>query len=96
MLVLTRKLNEVIVIGDDVRITVVEVAPGRVKLGIVAPKSIKVDRAEIHEQKMAAAATRPVEAPVIVNRIAEVLPTQPTAPLPNRINAVRQLRRKPK
>lgn len=49
MLVLTRKLGEEIVIGGDIRITVVEAANGRVKLGIVAPKTVRVDRAEVHE-----------------------------------------------
>lgn len=49
MLVLTRKLGEEIVIDGDIRITVVEAANGRVKLGIVAPKSVRVDRAEVHE-----------------------------------------------
>ncbi len=48
MLVLSRKLQEEIVIGGNIRITVVEVAGGRVKLGITAPSEIPVHRAEIH------------------------------------------------
>jgi carbon storage regulator len=51
MLVLSRKAQEEIMIGDDIRITVVEVAPGRVKLGITAPRSVRVDRGEIHTRK---------------------------------------------
>lgn len=51
MLVLTRKINESIVIGDNVRVTIVEVAPGRVKIGVEAPKSVRVDRSEVHEKK---------------------------------------------
>lgn len=54
MLVLTRKVNEDIIIGSDVRISIVEIAPGRVKIGISAPKSVRVDRAEIHEQRQEA------------------------------------------
>lgn len=79
MLVLTRKPNEEIIIGDNIRITVVEVAPGRVKIGISAPKSVRVDRAEIHEKKQQEASPAPVavETPSVVNRLAEVL--QPVA-----------------
>jgi len=47
MLVLTRKPNESIMIGDDVEVSVVEIKGDQVKLGITAPKSIKVHRKEI-------------------------------------------------
>lgn len=47
MLVLTRKTGEEIIIGDDIRITVTSIGEGRVKIGISAPPSIKVNRAEI-------------------------------------------------
>jgi carbon storage regulator len=48
MLVLTRKVNESIIIGDDVKITVVEVKGEQVKLGISAPKRISVHREEVY------------------------------------------------
>lgn len=48
MLVLTRKLGEIIRIGDSVRITVLEVRSGQVKLGIEAPLEVKVHREEIY------------------------------------------------
>lgn len=48
MLVLTRKLGENIRIGDSVKITVLEVRSGQVKLGIEAPPEIKVHREEIY------------------------------------------------
>ena len=48
MLVLTRKLGENIRIGDSVKITVLEVRSGQVKLGIDAPPEIKVHREEIY------------------------------------------------
>jgi carbon storage regulator len=51
MLVLTRKAGEQIIIGDNIRLTVVSVGPGRVKIGIEAPASVKVDRQEIHDKK---------------------------------------------
>jgi carbon storage regulator len=50
MLVLTRKPGEQIVIGNNIRITVVGVGPGRVKLGIEAPANVRVDRSEIFEK----------------------------------------------
>ena len=48
MLILTRKLNESIIIGDDVEIAVVEIEKGHVRLGIKAPKDIAVHRKEIY------------------------------------------------
>jgi len=50
MLLLTRKLGENIRIGDDVKITIVEVKGNHVKLGIDAPPSVKVHREEISER----------------------------------------------
>jgi len=48
MLVLTRKTNESIIIGDDVKVTVVEVKGEQVKLGISAPKRVTVHREEVY------------------------------------------------
>ena len=48
MLVLTRKLNESIMIGHDVKITVVDVRGDQVKLGISAPRQIAVHREEVY------------------------------------------------
>ena len=50
MLVLTRKAGEGIVIGDDIRITVVELKGGGVRIGIEAPRSTKVHRLEVYER----------------------------------------------
>ncbi len=46
MLVLTRKPNETIVIGDDIKITLLSIDADRVKIGIEAPKSMRVFRYE--------------------------------------------------
>jgi carbon storage regulator len=47
MLVLTRKLGEKILIGDDITITVVDIGRSRVKLGIEAPAGHKILREEL-------------------------------------------------
>jgi carbon storage regulator len=47
MLVLSRKKNEVILIGDQIRLTIVELDRGKVRVGIEAPKEVKVFREEI-------------------------------------------------
>lgn len=47
MLVLARKLNESICIGDDVRVTVLQIRGGRIRLGIEAPTRVRVRREEI-------------------------------------------------
>jgi len=49
MLVLTRKINESIVINDDVSVLVVEVRGDRVRLGIEAPKDVSVHRKEVYD-----------------------------------------------
>ncbi len=48
MLVLTRKRNESIMIGDSVEVSVIEVKGDQVKLGIKAPRDIKVHRKEVY------------------------------------------------
>jgi len=50
MLVLTRRPSESIIIANNIKITVVSVGPGRVKLGIEAPPDVRVDRQEIHDK----------------------------------------------
>lgn len=49
MLILTRKLNESIVIGDDITIKVVSIDKGVIKLGIDAPKDVSIYRSELLE-----------------------------------------------
>lgn len=51
MLVLTRKVGQVITVGDNIRITVAEIRGDKVRLGIAAPENVIVDREEIHEKR---------------------------------------------
>jgi len=48
MLVLTRKINESIKIGDDIEITILSVSGEQIKIGIEAPKHIEIHRKEIY------------------------------------------------
>jgi carbon storage regulator len=50
MLVLTRKTNESIVIGDDIVVTVVEIRGDKVRLGFAAPKEVTVHRREVYDK----------------------------------------------
>jgi carbon storage regulator len=50
MLVLTRKLGESIIIGDDIVITVLDVKGNSARLGIAAPANISVHREEIYNR----------------------------------------------
>lgn len=49
MLVLTRRANQSIMIGEDVVVTVLEVRGDQVRLGIQAPRDIEVHREEVYE-----------------------------------------------
>lgn len=50
MLVLTRKVHQSIIIGDEVEVVVLEVRGEQVRLGIRAPKNVAVHRKEIYDQ----------------------------------------------
>jgi carbon storage regulator len=52
MLVLTRRSGEEIVIAGNIRVTVLEVHGQLVRLGIQAPRSVRVDRLEVHERRV--------------------------------------------
>lgn len=53
MLVLTRRVGECIRIGDDITVTILGSHRTSVKIGIVAPASVSVDRNEIYARKQA-------------------------------------------
>lgn len=49
-LILTRRLNETLVIGDNVTVTILGIKGNQVKLGVTAPKEIEVHRLEIYNR----------------------------------------------
>ncbi len=53
MLVLTRQVGEKIIVAGQIEITVVAINGGKVRLGVVAPEEVRVDREEIHQQRLA-------------------------------------------
>lgn len=53
MLVLTRKTNQTIMIGDDVEISILSVSGDKVRIGINAPREVGVFRKEVYEAKAA-------------------------------------------
>ena len=50
MLVIGREVGEIIVIGDNIRIMVVDVREGVVRFGVEAPRSVQVHRAEVYKR----------------------------------------------
>lgn len=50
MLVLSRKMGESIIIGDNIEISIVDIQGDNIRIGINAPKSIKIFRKEVYEE----------------------------------------------
>ena len=50
MLILTRRVGETVVIGDEVQVTVLGVKGNQVRLGVTAPREVAVHRQEIYER----------------------------------------------
>ncbi|MBY0588030.1 carbon storage regulator [bacterium] len=67
MLVVTRKLGEEVIINDEIRVQVVDVRPGRVKLGVVAPTWMSVHRGEVQAQQSSSEADSPELPPPTIN-----------------------------
>ncbi|MDR2900560.1 MAG: carbon storage regulator CsrA [Treponema sp.] len=49
MLILSRKVNEKIMIGDDISISIIEIRGDQVRIGVDAPKHVKVFRREVYD-----------------------------------------------
>lgn len=50
MLVLSRKINQSIIIGDNIEIMLIDIRGDQIKLGINAPKNVKIFRKEVYEE----------------------------------------------
>ncbi len=50
-LVITRKVDESFLIGDEVEVTIINISRGQVRVVIEAPESVSVDRKEVRERK---------------------------------------------
>tara|TARA_B100001142_G_scaffold282149_1_gene294351 strand:+ start:335 stop:502 length:168 start_codon:yes stop_codon:yes gene_type:complete len=50
MLVLSRKAEESMFIGDDIKITVLDIRGGQVRIGITAPQDVKIHREEVYDR----------------------------------------------
>lgn len=53
MLVLSRRKGEAVIIGDGIKVTVIDVKGDQIRLGIDAPRTISVHREEVYEQVVA-------------------------------------------
>lgn len=69
MLVVTRKQDEGLIISDDIEITVLEVTKDKVKIGISAPKEVKIIRSELKDARQ----TNELAAAVSGSAIAQLL-----------------------
>lgn len=74
MLILTRKLGETIAIGDDIKITFLDIKGKQIRIGVEAPKNVSVHRGEIYqmiqEQNLQAASTD-IKLPDIWSKLTE-------------------------
>ena len=75
MLVVSRRSGETIVIGNDIVVTVLEVRGGQVRIGVDAPRSITVHRAEVYDEVRAANRAAVEQAKGDAQRIREIPPS---------------------
>lgn len=80
MLVLTRAVNEAIMIGDGIEVTIVEVKGGKVRIGIAAPASVAVHRKEVYlaikQANLEAAQAAPTLLDDLAKRLGNVKPNE--------------------
>jgi carbon storage regulator len=72
MLILSRKVNEKVMIGEDISISIIEVRGDQVRLGVDAPKNVKVYRQEVFDaikaENKAAAESKPILPQLVVSK----------------------------
>jgi len=74
MLILTRRVGETIVIGDDVVVTVLGIKGNQVRIGINAPKDVSVHREEIYQRIQQEKNTTPAKPEEVVPVVAAATP----------------------
>ncbi|MCI7478947.1 carbon storage regulator CsrA [[Pasteurella] aerogenes] len=61
MLILTRKVGESLLIGDDISVTILNIRGNQVKIGVDAPKDVSVHREEIYQRIKEAQGEQPIK-----------------------------------
>ncbi|MDY4593720.1 MAG: carbon storage regulator CsrA [[Pasteurella] aerogenes] len=61
MLILTRKVGESLLIGDDISVTILSIRGNQVKIGVDAPKDVSVHREEIYQRIKEAQGEQPIK-----------------------------------
>ena len=84
MLVLTRRVGESIVIGNDVTVTVLEVRGDQIRIGIDAPKTVPIHREEVYVQVQQENRGAVASASQAADLLRGVKPSTPRAPRPDR------------
>jgi len=80
MLVFTRKLNEAIIIGDGIEIRILRVGTDSVRIGVTAPRDVKVHRQEIYQLISSANASAATTEPTTVEHAARRLRSRLATP----------------
>ena len=60
MLILTRKVNESLIIGDDIRLTILGIKGNQIRVGIDAPSDVSIHREEVYLRIQGEAGNQPV------------------------------------
>lgn len=77
MLVLTRRANESIMIGDDIVITVLDVRGDQIRIGINAPRSVAVHREEVYAELQAENQAAASPSAAALANLGKLLPSSP-------------------
>lgn len=75
MLILARKVGEAIAISDDIKIRVVDIKGGQVRLGVEAPPHVAVHREEIYQRILEENRRAALEAPADLADFVDVFPS---------------------
>ena len=73
MLILTRKIGEAIAIGDDIKVRLLEIKGGQVKIGVEAPSEVAVHREEVFLRILEENRKAAKEAPTDLNNLSDLL-----------------------